>query len=85
MTALYRKTPFYNKTLFSIIVSGNSGSDSVARQLADSLCINKGFNLPPYFSLMVTANDPGAAAKIPGIKDSAKEFAENMLKEIKKI
>lgn len=83
MTALYRKTPFYNKTLFSIIVSGNSGSDSVARQLADSLCINKGFNLPPYFSLMATANDPGAAAKIPGIRDTAKEFAENMLREIK--
>lgn len=84
MTALYRKTPFYNKTLFSIIVSGNSGSDSVARQLANALCINKGFNLPPRFSLMATANDPGAAVKIPGIRAAAKEFAENMLNEIKK-
>lgn len=84
MTALYRKTPFYNKTLFSIIVSGNSGSDSVARQLTDALCINKGFNLPPRFALMATANDPGSISKIPGIKTTAKEFAENMLKQIKK-
>jgi multimeric flavodoxin WrbA len=83
MTALYRKTPFYNKTLFSIIVSGNSGSDSVARQLLGALCINKGFNLPPNFSLMATANNPGAISQIPGIEASAKEFAENMLKEIK--
>jgi len=82
MTALYRKTPFYNKTLFSIIVSGNSGSDSVARQLIGALCINKGFNLPPYFCLMVTANDPGAVTQVPGIEASAKEFANNMLKGI---
>lgn len=84
MTALYRKTPFYNKTLFSIIVSGNSGSDSVARQLTNALCINKGFNLPPRFSLMATANDPGAVSQIPGIEAEAKAFAENMLKEVKR-
>jgi len=84
MTALYRKTPFYNKTLFSIIVSGNSGSDSVARQLLGALCINKGFNLPPQFSLMATANNPGAISQIPGIEALAKTFAENMLKEIKR-
>lgn len=84
MTALYRKTPFYEKTLFSIIVSGNSGSDSVARQLTDALCINKGFNLPPRFSLLATANDPGAALRLPGIYDTAREYAQNMLREIKK-
>lgn len=84
MTALYRKTPFYGKTLFSIIVSGNSGSDSVARQLADALCINKGFNLPPRFSLMATANDPGAVLELPGIREAAGEFARSLLKEIKK-
>ncbi len=84
MTALYRKTPFYKKTLFSIIISGNSGSDSVARQLIGALCINKGFRLPPYFSLMATANDPGTVTQVPGIEATAKEFAENMLKAIKK-
>ena len=83
MTALYRKTPFYKKTLFSIIVSGNSGSDSVARQLIGALCINKGFNLPPYFSLMATANNPGTVLQIPNIDVVAKEFAKNMLKEMK--
>ena len=84
MTALYRKTPFYKKTLFSIIVSGSSGSDSVAKQLIGALCVNKGFNLPPHFSLMATANDPGAVAQIPDIQISIKGFAENMLREIKK-
>lgn len=84
MTALYRKTPFYKKTLFSIIVSGNSGGDSVARQLLGALCINKGFNLPPYYSLTATANDPGTVCRIPGIEASAKIFAKNILKEIKK-
>lgn len=84
MTALYRKTPFYKKSLFSIVVSGNSGSDSVARQLIGALCINKGFNLPPYFSLMATANNPGTVSQIPDIEAAAKEFAENMLREIKK-
>jgi multimeric flavodoxin WrbA len=84
MTALYRKTPFYKKTLFSIVVSGNSGSDSVAKQLIGALCINKGFNLPPYFSLMSTANNPGAISQIPNIETAAKDFAENMLREIKK-
>lgn len=84
MTALYRKTPFYKKTLFSIIVSGNSGSDSVARQLIGALCINKGFNLPPYFSLMATANDPGVISQVPDIEALAREFADNMQKEIKK-
>lgn len=83
MTALYRKTPFYKKTLFSIIVSGNSGSDSVARQLLGALCINKGFNLPPYYSFMATANDPGTIFKIPGIEAAAMKFSENIVKEVK--
>jgi multimeric flavodoxin WrbA len=83
MTALYRKTPFYQKNLFSIIVSGNSGSDSVARQLIGALCINKGFNLPPYFSFMATANDPGTVSQVPDIEAATREFAENMLKEMK--
>ena len=84
MSALYVKTPFYKKSLFSIIVSGNSGSDSVARQLLGALCINKGFNLPPYHSFMATANDPGTVCKIPGIEASARTYAENILKEIKR-
>lgn len=83
LTALYRKAAFYNKTIFSVIVSGNSGSDSVAKQLIGSLNINKGFRLPPYFSIMATANDAGRIRQVPGIEDRARCFAENMLNEIK--
>jgi multimeric flavodoxin WrbA len=84
MTVLYKRVKFWDKTLFSIIVSGNSGSDCVAEQLLGALNINKGFRLPPYFALMATANDPGAIKKVQGIEKRAKEFAENIIKEIKK-
>jgi multimeric flavodoxin WrbA len=83
LTALYRKISFYNKTLFAVIVSGNSGGDSLAKQLIGSLNINKGFRLPPYFALMATANDPGAIEKVPGINGTAESFALNMVNEIK--
>lgn len=84
MTVLYKRVKFWDKTLFSIIVSGNSGSDCVAEQLLGALNINKGFRLPPYFALIATANDPGAIKKVQGIEKRAKEFAENIIKEIKK-
>lgn len=83
LTALYRKTPFYNKSLFGIVVSGNSGSDSVAKQLLDALNINKGFRLPPYFSMLATANDPRSVLQVPNIEVIAKNFADNILREIK--
>ena len=84
MTALFRKTKFYDKTLFSIIVSGYSGSDILAKQLISSLNINKTFRLPPYFSLMATANDRGTIKNVPHIKEKAKKFAENIIYETKK-
>jgi multimeric flavodoxin WrbA len=83
LTALYRKTKFYDKALFSIIVSGNSGSDTVARQLIGALNINKGFRLPAKFSLMANANDPGSINLIHGLDDMAYKFANNIIKEIK--
>jgi len=84
MTVLYKRVKFGNKTIFSIIVSGNSGSDCVAKQLIGALNINKGFRMPPYFALTATANDPGSIRNIPEINEKAKEFAENIKKEIKK-
>lgn len=84
LTALFRKTKFYDKTLFSIIVSGHSGGDALAKQLISSLNINKTFRLPPYFSLMAVANDKGAIRKVSGIEKKAYEFAMNINKEIKK-
>ncbi|OPJ56465.1 flavodoxin family protein [Alkalithermobacter paradoxus] len=84
LTVLYKKTDFYNKYLFSIIVSGNSGSDCVAKQLIGALNINKGFRLPPYFCIMETANDPKSILKVPNIEEKARLFAQNILKNIKK-
>lgn len=84
LTALFRKIKFYDKTLFSIIVSGYSGGDALAKQLISSLNINKTFRLPPYFSLMATANDKGTIKKVPNIEEKAREFAKNIMDEIKK-
>lgn len=83
LTALYRRTKFFDKTLFGIIVSGNSGSDSVAKQLIGALNINKSFRLPPHFAIMATANNPGDIKAVPGIEEKARLFAQNMLREIK--
>lgn len=79
LTALFRQTKFYDKTIFSIIVSGYSGGDAIAKQLISSLNINKTFRLPPYFSLMATANDKGAIKKVPNIEDLAKDFANKIM------
>lgn len=79
LTALYRTTSFSDKALFGIVVSGYSGGDIVARQLVSALCMNKGFYLPPRFCLMETANDAGAAMKLPGIENRLDAFAKNML------
>lgn len=78
LTALYRKTKFYDKYFYSIIVSGFSGSDIIAQQLISALNINKTFILPPKFAFMETANNPGDVEKIENIKRKAKEFAENI-------
>lgn len=79
LTALYRKTKFYDKQLFSIIVSGYSGSDGIAKQIISSLNMNKTFHLPAYFSLMETANDIDSIFRVPNIEEKAKSFAEKIL------
>lgn len=83
LTALFRQTKFYDKSIFSIVVSGNSGGDILSKQLIGALNVNKTFRLPPYFSIMATANDLGAILKVPDIEQMAKEFAANISKEIK--
>jgi len=82
LTALYRKTKFYDKYIYSIIVSGFSGGDIIAEQLISALNINKTFMLPPNFALMETANNPGDVEKIENIKEKAKKFAENIVSGI---
>ncbi len=80
LTALFRKVKFYDKYMYSIIVSGFSGSDIIAEQLISSLNINKTFMLPPKFALMETANDPGEIEKVENIRNRAAEFALNIKK-----
>lgn len=78
LTGLFRQKRFYDKALFSIIVSGYSGGDILGRQLISALNMNKSFYLPPRFALLETANNPGEALAIPGIDESLNKFAENI-------
>ena len=80
LTALFRTTPFYDKELYAIIVSGYSGGDIVAQQLISALCMNKAFRLPPRFCMLETANDAGAAVKLPGIDERLTAFADHMFR-----
>lgn len=78
LTVLYLKTGFHNKSIFGVVVSGNSGSDSVAKQIIGALNLNKGFRLPPYAIITETANDPNSIFKIGNIEDKAKVFAKHI-------
>lgn len=78
LTGLFRQKRFYDKALFSIIVSGYSGGDIIGRQLISALNMNKSFYLPPRFALLETANNPGEALAIPGIEGRMDKFAENI-------
>lgn len=80
LTVLYNKIKFYDKSMFGVIVSGNSGGDSVAKQLIGALNINKGFRLPPYATITETANDPQAIFKVEGIEKRAETFAKCIMK-----
>ena len=83
LTALFRKTRFYEKNLFGIVVSGYSGGDLVAGQIISALNMNKTFILPANFAMLETANDPGSIQHVAGINARAKEFAAHILKTIK--
>ncbi len=84
LTALFSKTRFYNKAVFSIVVSGYSGGDIVSKQIMGALNMNKTFLLPANFSLMATANDPFSVNKITDIDQRAEAFAQNMLHHLKR-
>ena len=66
------------KYVCAIVVSGYSGSDLIAGQLITALNMNKTFYLPGNFCMMETANNAGAAMKLPGIEDRIREFSEKM-------
>jgi multimeric flavodoxin WrbA len=82
LTVLYHKIKFYDKTMFGVVVSGNSGSDSVAKQLIGALNLNKGFMLPPYALITETANDPKAIFNIKNIEAKAENFAKSITRNL---
>ncbi|MDM8533658.1 NAD(P)H-dependent oxidoreductase [Clostridiaceae bacterium HSG29] len=78
MTVLYRRVSLNEKTIFSVIISGNSGSDSVAKQLISSLNLNKGMILAPEFAIMEIANDSGKIVEVAGVEERATDFANKI-------
>ena len=84
LTSLFRVNQLSGKQLFAVVVSGYSGGDLVAMQLIGALNMNKPFILPAHFCLFETANDAGEIKRAPDAQKLALEFAQNMLKQIKK-
>ncbi|MBQ8851853.1 MAG: NAD(P)H-dependent oxidoreductase [Oscillibacter sp.] len=79
LTSLFRQTRFYDKAVFSIVVSGYSGSDIIARQIISAMNMNKSFYLPGRFAVLETANNPGEAVALPGVTDRLDDFAQTIL------
>lgn len=84
LTALFRKTRFYEKNLFGIIVSGYSGGDLVAGQLISALNMNKTFILPARFAMLETANNPNSIFEVEDIERKATLFSQHILNTIQK-
>ena len=83
LTALFRTTRFYDKAIFAIIVSGYSGSDLIAGQLATALNMNKTFYMPGNFCMMETGNTPGSAMQSEGIHNRINYFANQIIRTLK--
>ena len=75
LTSLHVSGGLSGQRLYALVVSGYSGGDIVAKQAMGALCLNRSFLLPPRFCLMETANDPGEAVQLPGIRQRAASFA----------
>jgi len=78
LTALFRRTPFYDKHVFALVVSGYSGGNIVAEQVISALSVNKTFCLPSRFSMVETANAALSVLEIDGIEERARVFAKGM-------
>lgn len=78
LTALFRKTAFYNKAVYAIVVSGYSGGNIIAEQILGAMSMNKTFLLPPDFAMIETANDPNSIMQVADIKERAAEYAKRM-------
>ncbi len=79
LTALFYNNSFAAKKIYALIVSGYSGGDLLAQQIIGAMNCNKGFILPPHFSMIETANDPGSIADLDGIHERAEAFAKALI------
>ena len=77
LTALFRSDfrEFAEKRVYALVVSGYSGGDIVAEQIADTMSCNKNFILPPQFAMVETANTPRSILACRGIKGRAAAMA----------
>lgn len=82
LTSLHVSGGLSGQRLYAVVVSGYSGGDIVAKQAMGALCLNRSFLLPPRFCLLETANDPGEAVRLPGIRQRAASFAAEMNTEL---
>ena len=82
LTSLLLQCDLSEKQLYSVIVSGYSGGDLVARQLLGAMCLNKTVSLPPRFCLLETANDLPTAQALPGIAGRLDAFAAAMQRSL---
>lgn len=78
LTALYRQIRFYDKYVLAVVVSGNSGCDTVAEQLIGALAVNKGFRLPPRFALMALASAPGEIENWPSLEAETDKYVRSI-------
>ena len=79
LTALFYSSDFSDKRIYSLIVSGYSGSELLAEQIIGAMNLNKGFMLPPRFAMMETANDPRSIVDRAGVAERAEEMSRAML------
>lgn len=79
MSGYYRTRQLSSKRYYGIIVSGNSGSDTVAQQLIGALTLNKGFGLPPYFCMTEIASEPCSILRNEGINQRIQAFSRRLV------
>lgn len=78
LTALFRKRKFFDKSLFSLIVTGHTGAELLSRQLIGALHVNKTFALPPRFTWEVRAHNREAVQENPALPAQAIDFAQRI-------
>lgn len=82
LSALFPKKFFYEKALYTVIVSPYSGGDMVASQLISALCLNNAFYLPPKFAMLETASKSNEAISLNGIENRLDWFSHGILETL---